>query len=156
MSRSGGTRRVPYDDEGGFAGGAEGLLFGLLLFVVGTLLAGNAWAVVDTKLAVDAASREGARSYVEAPDAAAASAAATSAASETLTGYGRDPTRAQVQINGTAFGRCTRVTVALTYRAPLVALPLIGERGSAETVRAQHSELVDPYRSGLPGASVCG
>lgn len=155
MSRRSFIRTGP-DDEAGFAGGAEGLLFGLLLFVVGTLLAGNAWAVVDTKLAVDAASREGARSYVEAPDATAAAAAATSAASQTLTGYGHDPTRAQVQISGTAFGRCTRVTVALTYRAPLVALPLIGHRGSAETVRAQHSEVVDPYRSGLPGASACG
>ena len=58
--------------EAGFAGGLEGLLFGLLLFVVGTLLVATAWGAVDTKFAVDAAARQAVRTYVEAPDSAAA------------------------------------------------------------------------------------
>ena len=58
-------------DEAGQAGGLEGIAFGLLIFVLGTLLIANAWAVVDTKLAVTAAAREAARAFVEADDAPA-------------------------------------------------------------------------------------
>lgn len=131
-------------------------MFGLLLFVVGTLLVGNAWAVVDTKLALDAASREATRSYVEATDAVSAAEQARRAATATLEGYGRDPALGRVTIGGAPFGRCVRVTIAVSYQAPLVQLPIIGVAGRAEQVTAQHSELVDPYRSGLPGVSVCG
>ena len=151
-TRSGSGRRR---DEDGFAGGAEGLIFGLLLFVVGTLLVGNAWSVVDTKLALDAASREATRTYVEAPDVQSAASQARQAATATLAGYGRDPALGTVAIDGAPFGRCVRVTIVVSYRAPLVQLPLIGVAGRAETVTAQHSELVDPYRTGLPGTSAC-
>jgi hypothetical protein len=48
-------------DEGGAVGGLEVLPFGLLIFVVGILLVVNAWAVVDAKLAAEAAAREAAR-----------------------------------------------------------------------------------------------
>ena len=142
--------------EEGFAGGAEGLIFGLLLFVVGTLLVGNAWSVVDTKMALDAASREATRTYVEAPDALSADRDARRAAAAALQGYGRDPSLGVVTIAGAPFGRCQRVTVVLSYRAPLVQLPFVGMAGRAEDIRAQHSELVDPYRTGLPGTSSCG
>lgn len=145
----------PDGDEAGFVGGAEGLLFGVLLFVVGTLMVGNAWSVVDTKMALDAASREATRTYVEAPSASAAAAGARQAAADTLAGYGRDPGRSTVSVGGAPFGRCVRVTVTIAYRAPLVLLPGLGGRGSAEVVRGQHSEVVDPYRSGLPGTAAC-
>ena len=52
--------------DGGQVGGIEALPFGLLVFVVGALLVANAWAVVDAKLAVDAAARQATRHYVEA------------------------------------------------------------------------------------------
>ena len=150
------VRRGRRRSEDGFAGGAEGLLFGLLLFVVGTLLIGNAWAVVDAKLALDAASREATRTYVESSDAATAGHDAEMAAVETLRGYGRDPARASVAIDGAPFGRCVRVRIVVSYRIPLVAVPIIGGRGSGEVVSSQHSEVVDPYRSGLAGAAACG
>ncbi|HET9690847.1 MAG TPA: hypothetical protein VFP61_06820 [Acidimicrobiales bacterium] len=140
--------------EGGFAGGAEGLLFGCLLFVVGTLLAANAWAVVDAKLAADAASREAARTYVEAPDAAVATAEAVAAARAAIAGYGRAPGRSSTSVTGGGFGRCERITVTVAYAVPLVALPGI-QAGRGEVVRAAHSEVVDPYRSGLPGVASC-
>lgn len=143
-------------DESGFAGGAEGLVFGLVLFAVGTLLVGNAWAVVDTKLAADEAARQAARSYVEASDAATATGAADQSADAALAGYGRTPSRATLSFQQTTFGRCQRVTVTVHYRAPLVDLPLIGNQGGAEAVQATHSELIDPYRSGLPGTATCG
>lgn len=149
------SHRRPARGEEGFAGGIEGLLFGLLIFVVGTLLVANAWGVVDTKLAADAAAREAARTYVEAPDASSAATAATQAADDALAGYGRVPSRGTVTLVSGGFSRCSRITIEVRYAAPLVDLPLIGRMGSGESVTARHSEVVDPYRTGLGGVAAC-
>ncbi len=143
-------------DERGFAGGAEALVFGLLIFIAGTLLVANAWGVVEAKLAADAAAREAARSYVGATDAQNAWVDAQQAANGALSGYGRNPAQAEVQLVGGQRGRCQRITIAVRLRAPLLTLPFVGRLGEAEAVRADHSELVEPYRSGLPGAATCG
>jgi hypothetical protein len=142
-------------DEAGFVGGFEGLLFGLLIFVAGTLLAIHAWAVIDTKAATEAAARQAARTYVEAPSPAAAISEAEQAAAAALAGYGRDAARARVRLASGSFGRCQRITIVVSYPAPLLMLPWVGRLGSAEWVGADHSELVDPFRSGLPGTSAC-
>ena len=63
-------RRIDWNEDCGQVGGIEVLPFGLLVFIVGTLLVANAWAVVDAKLAVTSAAREAVRSYVEADDGA--------------------------------------------------------------------------------------
>lgn len=141
--------------EEGFAGGLEGLIFGLLIFVVGTVMIANAWGVVDTKLAADAAAREAARTYVEAPDAVVAAQRAVAAADDALAGYGRTPAHARVQLVSGTFARCQRITIQVDYRAPLVELPMIGLLGAGESVSARHSEIVDPYRSGLAGQAAC-
>ena len=62
--------RSGWRDDRGQVAGIEVLPFGFLVLVAGTLLVVNAWAVVDAKFAVDAAVREAARAYVEAPDEA--------------------------------------------------------------------------------------
>jgi hypothetical protein len=142
-------------DEG-FVGGFEGLLFGLLLFVVGTLLIAHAWAVLDTKSAAEEAARQASRTYVEAPNAFLASVGADAAARSALSGLGRDPSRARVVVVSGQFSRCDRVTIAVTYPAPLLVLPIFGRIGTGGSVKAEHSELVDPYRTGLPGAAACG
>jgi Flp pilus assembly protein TadG len=147
------TARSRGDD--GFVGGFAGLLFGMLLFVAGTLLAAYAWGVVDTKSATTEAARQAARTFVEAPDAATATAEADQAAYAALGGYGRDPARARVDISSGPFVRCTRVTVTVTYPAPLLDLPFVGRLGTGQQVRADHSELIDPYRSGLAGVATC-
>jgi hypothetical protein len=141
--------------EQGFVGGFEGLLFGVLIFVVGTLIVAHAWAVVDTKFAVVEAAKQAARTYVEAPSAAVAGPEAQQAADQALAGYGRDQRWAGVSLVSGDFGRCQRITIAVTYPAPMLELPVVGRIGSGETVRADHSELVDPYRTGLPGTSSC-
>jgi hypothetical protein len=154
-----GPRRAsgrPAPPEEGFVGGFAGLIFGLLLFVVGTLLAANAWAVVDTKAAAVEAARQAARTYVEAPDAVAATSAAQGAAASALSGYGRNPARATMSVVSGSFGRCQRITVAVSYPAPLLVLPFLGRIGTGHAVQARHSELVDPYRSGLTGTALCG
>lgn len=142
--------------EEGFAGGAEGLLFGLLIFVAGTLLVANAWSVVETKLAADAAAREAARSYVGAPDAQTAWVDAKQAAAQAIAGYGQDPARASVRLAGGQWGRCQRVTIAVSVPAPLLTLPFVGRIGQAETVHADNSELVEPYTTGPGGTAACG
>jgi hypothetical protein len=155
LARPGDGRQRIVRGEEGFVGGFEGLLFGLLIFVVGTLMAANAWGVVDTKAATELAARQAARTYTEAPAASLAATSAQQAAAQALAAYGRDPARASVRLMSGTFGRCERVTISVTYPAPLLVLPWIGRVGTAERVHAVHSELVDPYRTGLPGTAVC-
>jgi Na+-driven multidrug efflux pump len=142
-------------NEAGFVGGFEALLFGLLIFVAGTLLATHAWAVVDTKAATEAAAQQAVRDYVEAASPAAAASQAKQGAAAALAGYGRSAGRVRVRLVSGSFGRCQRITIAVSYPAPVLMLPWVGRVGAAEWVRADHSELVDPFRSGLPGSSTC-
>ena len=138
--------------ERGAVGGLEAIPFGFLVFVAGTLLVANAWAVVDAKLAVDAAAREAARTFVETGD----ERAATAAAREALDGHGRDPERLELEISlpaGTGFRRCAPVVVRATYEVPAVPLPWIGGFGDGIDVTARHTERVDPFRDGIEGES---
>jgi hypothetical protein len=149
----------------GQVGGIEVLPFGLLVFVVGTLLVANAWAVVDAKLAVDAAAREAARHFVEADVPAAddfgdAEAAARRAGYEALAAHGREAARSTVQLAAlespdgqVGFARCARATFTARYDVPVLRLPWIGGFGSGLDVTSRHSELIDPYRDGVPGSA---
>jgi hypothetical protein len=137
--------------ERGAVGGFEVLPFGLLLFVSGTLLLTNAWAVIDGTLAASAAAREGARAYVESPAADVAEGAAVDAALATIEGHGRDPARAEVEWSrGPDFRRCAPNTIVVRYRVPTLTVPFLGSFGSGfiETT-GRHTEVVDPYRGGL-------
>jgi hypothetical protein len=133
----------------------ESLAIGVLVFVAGVLIVSNAWGVLDAKIAASSAAREAARAYVEAPSAAAAMTAAQSAAADALTGAGRTPSRAVVTLIAGDFVRCARVTFEVRYPVPLVRVPFLGSAGSGFVARARHSELVDPYRSGLPDTARC-
>jgi Mg2+/Co2+ transporter CorC len=154
--------RDPADDQGQ-VGGIEALPLGVLIFVIGTLLIANVWAVVDAKLAVDAAAREATRRYVEAAESAGAEEAAITSGLAALDAHGRDPSRAEVRLEAlvtpdgrAAFERCARVTFSASYHVPALSLPLIGGYGRGFEVTSRHSELVDPFRDGVPGdASTC-
>lgn len=152
------SRHLDWRDDRGQVGGIEVVPFGVLVFVIGSLLIANAWGVVDAKLAVTSAAREAVRAYVESPDGATALAAADAAAREAIDGHGRNGSRATVSVehpDGGSFGRCTRAVVVVHYPVPALALPWIGGYGRAFDVIARQSEIVDPYRSGLPGAATC-
>jgi hypothetical protein len=138
----------------------EVLPFGLLVFVAGTLLLVNIWGVVDTKFAADAAAREAARWVVESagrampPDAVRSGAAQVARA--TMADHGRgQPVQVGVGPSGTAFERCDRVTVEVETSVPALRLPFLGGFGRPFAVRATHSELVDPTRSGVEGMASC-
>lgn len=143
-------------DDSGFVGGLEGMIFGSLIFVAGTLLVANAWGVVDTKLAAATAARDATRTYVVGANAATAWSSAEATAGDALAGYGRSPIKGRVQLLSGSLTRCARVTIEVTYPAPALDLPFVGRVGHAETVTARSSQLVDPYRSGLPGTATCG
>lgn len=143
-------------DESGQIGGAEGLAFGVLVFVFGTLLVVNAWGVIDAKMAATAAAREAARTYVEAPTEEGAGPAAEDAALGAIDAHGRTRKRATVRrVDGGPFTRCQRVTIEVAYRVPMIALPLLGETGDGLTVTSRHAEVVDPYRDRVPGRADC-
>lgn len=145
------TARLRGDE--GQVGGIEALPFGVLIFVLGTLLIANAWAVVDAKFATDAAARQAARTFVEGIDAEVALAEAEAAGRAAVAAHGRDPDRVVVQpVGAPALVRCARATFEAVYEVPALSIPLIGGYGRAPfRVRSTHSELVDPFRSGLPG-----
>ncbi len=149
----GGVRRLREDDAGAVAGW-EALPFGFLVFIVGALVAANAWAVVDAKMAVTAAAREGARAFVEAGDAASARPAAVAAAGAALAAHGREPA-GEVEVAG-SFTRCATVTVTVGHTVPAIALPWVGGFGAGVTTRASHAEVVDPLRSGVEGEAGSG
>lgn len=152
------TRRIDWTDDAGQMGGIEVIPFGMLIFVVGTLLVAQAWAVVDVKLAVDAAAREGVRTFVEAPDEATALTQSDEAAREAITGHGRDADRLVVEApdyGGGSFARCAPVTLTVRYPVPALTLPWIGGVGDGFVVGASHAEIIDPYRSGLVAGGGC-
>jgi len=152
------AQRVRWGDDRGQLAGIEALPLGLLTFVVGTLLVVNAWGVVDAKLAVTSAAREAVRAYVEAPDGPSAVTSAEVEARAAVAGHGRDPSATTIDVrhpDGRPFGRCTRVEVTVHHPVPALRLPFIGGYGHAFDVVATQSEVVDPYRSGLPGEAVC-
>jgi hypothetical protein len=144
--------------DAGVVGGVEVLPFGVLTFLVGSLLVANAWAVVDAKLMVSSAAHAAARAYVEAPDAPTARAEATRAVTEAASSYGRDPAKISVRVeheDGRAWRRCVRVLVTVDYPIDVVALPWIGGFGHGFHPTSTQSEIIDPYRAGLPGAVAC-
>ena len=150
--------KLDWRSDRGQLAGIEVLPFGVLIFVVGALLITNAWAVVDTKIGVDAAAREAVRAYVEAPDQTTAQQVAAMAAADTIEGHGRRPDRLGLTVGpdgGQAFARCVPVTAISTYMVPTLRLPWIGGLGPTIAVRAHHRERIDPFRSGLPGTGTC-
>lgn len=140
-------RDVDWRDDGAQVAGVEAIPLGVLIFVVGALLVANAWAVIDTKMAVTSAAREAARTFVESTDPSSALARADAAAREAVASYGRDPSRLDLRggEGARALERCRPVTFTAAYPLRAIRLPLIGGLTDL-TVRASHTEVVDPFR----------
>lgn len=135
-------------------GGIEALVFGLLVLVLGTLVVANAWGVIDAKLAAAGAAREATQAFVQAPAGSDPAGMARAAAVRAMIGQGRDAARMTLLVSGD-LTRCSRVVAEVRYRVPLIVVPMLGGLGSGFTAAARHSELVDPYRSGLPRMASC-
>lgn len=166
-------------EEDGFSAGAEALAFGVLVFVVGSIIGLNGWAVLDAHFAVNAAAREATRSIVEggAVDRASMlgadggpidSGVVYEVAVETMAGHGKDPaglpqprdfvvTLADDPWTSSTDTpqRCARVTVEVSYPVQGIRLPIVGGWQTPITAEGQHTEIVDPFRSGLAGRADC-
>lgn len=143
-------------DERGMIGGVEVLPFGFLIFVGFAMVIANAWAVVDAKLAVEAAAREAGRAYVEAHDPEMAAAAADGAARRSIEGAGRDPDRLALGMSGGPYERCQVVDHTATYTVPSLSVPFIGSFGAGFTVTGRHRSVIDPFASGTGRDNDCG
>ncbi len=156
------TARHRHHDQAGLSAGAEVLAFGFLVFVVGTIVALNGWAVLDADLAANAAAREATRAVVEGRgDAARVMVRARAVARATLDGHGKDAARAEVVLLTTPFrdgrpARCERVTIEVRLPVDPIAVPFVGAFRDPVVAVGQHTELVDPFRSGLSEVALCG
>lgn len=144
-------RRLARED--GVVGGLEALPFGVLVFVVGTLIVVNAWGVVDAKMTVAGAAREAVRAYVEAPVGTDAEGLARTAANQSMDAMGRTAREPRITMAGDA-RRCNRVSATVAYKIPALRLPWVGGLGSF-TATSTASEIVDPLRSGVAGEATC-
>lgn len=155
------ARRTAGTSEEGFVAGGEALALGLVVFVLGSLIVLSAWRLVDGKLAVETAAREAARAVVEAPvdvlvDPTATPPLADARARETMVAHrGPDdaPDATWTFLDTTVTGetaRCAPVTATVTIEVDTVRLPLIGGGFGAVRLTGEHSERIEPYRSGLP------
>ncbi|MFP4635648.1 MAG: hypothetical protein ACLFRD_07300 [Nitriliruptoraceae bacterium] len=139
--------------EDGFVAGAEALVFGVLIFVIGTLTMLTGWVAVDAKLATSAAAREAVRAVVDAPlDASTPQleGRASRAAQQVLAAHGHGPVDARLEVADPPLRleRCHRIAITVGVEVTSVIVP-----GTLDTPRwtvsSRHEQVVDPFRSGL-------
>jgi hypothetical protein len=144
--------------EAGMVAGLEALAFGVLVFVVGTLIVVNAWAVIDARFATAAAAREAVRVVVEAPEVGLTSAEleqrARAAAAQALAahGYERRPVLSGPRL---VQARCATVDITVELAVVPTILPWVAQPPSYR-VASRHAEVIDPFRAGLDGDGVSG
>jgi hypothetical protein len=103
--------------------------------------------VVDTKSAVLAVAREAARAASEAPDSAEARQAASERARQVAAGLGLDPRRLVISQDPGGFRRGEPYTVYVRYQVRLADLPALGVLPGSFVLSAEHSELVERFKS---------
>lgn len=149
------SRSTPPRCQGdcGFVAGAEGMLFGVVVFVFGLLLLFNAWAVIDTKMAVTSAARETTRTFVESDGSETSAIQAGRDAFAATSNF--DVSGLSAPLIEGEFRRCGRIIVTYDYTVPAISLPGGFGWGDGFDVTASHTEIVDPFRSGLDGEAIC-
>jgi hypothetical protein len=137
--------------DAGQVAGIEAVPFGLLVLLVGLLVIAHTWAVVDAKFMATSAAREAARTYVEGSAAGPAARDAFASVADVERGAGH---RLRLQVVGPGFERCRLARLRATTTVPTLGVPWRRDR-PALTVSAEHREIIDPYRDGLPGLASC-
>jgi hypothetical protein len=133
--------------------GGDGLLFGMLILLAGSLALVNVWALIDTRAALDAAAREYLRTYTEQRDPTAAATEAERAARAVLDSRGTPMRGVRIDPPDPArFGPCSIASVRFGSTIAAARVPFldpIGER----TVTVHAQELIDPHKEVEPGGS---
>lgn len=156
-----------HDGQAGFVAGGEALALGVVVFVIGSLLVLSAWRLVDGKFAVETSAREAVRGLVEAPveildDPFEGHRVADERARATMVAHRGpdDVPYATWEFVSTAphapdgIARCAPITATVTVRIDTVRLPLIGGGFGTVTLTGEHTERIEPYRSGLPAGDI--
>jgi hypothetical protein len=143
-------------DELGQVAGLETVVVGLLVLIGGVLVIANAWSVVDAKFAAVSAAQEAARTFVKAPAGTDALDAAMQAGQDTLSSLGHTGVGRRIDLITGSLARCATVTFRASVHVPVIVVPWLARAGGGLTVSATHSELVDPFRSGLEGTGPGG
>jgi hypothetical protein len=126
--------------------GAESLALGVLVLIGGSLLLVNAWAVIDTQVALDAAAREYLRAYTQASSPSDAGREARRALGDVLADRERlAATLTLVEPDPDTFGPCSPALVELRAEVPAVEVPFLDGLGR-RSVTVRHVELVDAHR----------
>ncbi|MCB9387486.1 MAG: hypothetical protein H6517_06630 [Microthrixaceae bacterium] len=132
--------------------GAEALAVGTLIVLAGLILVVNAWAVVDTRTALESAAREYLRVYTESEDPASAATAGRRAVDDVLEDRPAMLERLLLEApQPERFGPCEAAAVRLTSRVPAIHVPLTGARWGEHTVTVSAVELIDAHREMEPG-----
>jgi hypothetical protein len=137
--------------QAGVLAGSDGLVFGMLILLAGSLAVLNIWSVIDTRAALDAAAREYLRSYTEQSSPAAAASFGDAAARELLERRGAPVHGLRIDPPDAAtFGPCQPAVVAIEAEVPAARLPFLDDLGTRQ-IRVTHRELVDPHREVISG-----
>jgi hypothetical protein len=145
--------------ESGFVAGSEALILGVLVFVLGTVVVLNGWAVLDAKYATSAAAREAVRAVVEAPGGSEPTdlrELATSAARTAVAAFGYDAAAVSVTPE-LPLGQDRCAPVRLRVEVDVRTVDVAGlTRRTTFVVGSVHEEVIDPFRSGLGDRGRCG
>lgn len=139
--------------ERGMAAGAEALALGCIVLVVASVLVVNAWAVLDTRTALESAAREYLRAYTEADSPGAAAGQGRRSARMVLDE--RPALAADVRISPPepdTFGPCAPALVTLSAEVPAIRIPFIDHRWGRHTVTVRAVELIDAHQEMTSGA----
>jgi len=143
---SGLTRRGRGDR--GQAAGLETIPLGVLVFISGTLLIVNAWAVVTNRSTADSLAREYLRAYTKESSRPAALAAGRRVVDVIAEADRLAPDRVRIE-PPTQWVACAPATVTVHLTVPEVRAPFLGGFGTTEIV-VTHRDRLDGYRAGLP------
>ena len=134
--------------ERGQAAGIETIPIGVLVFISGTLLVVNAWAIVTNRSTADSLAREYLRAYTKESSRPAALAAGQRVVDAIVDAHGLPHERVRIE-PPTQWLACAPATVTIRLTVPEVRAPFLGGFGTTEIV-VTHRDRLDGYRAGIP------
>jgi hypothetical protein len=119
----------------------------VLVFVAGTLLVVNAWAVVSNRATADSLAREYLRAYTKESSRPDALEAGQQVVDAIVASHVMPADRVHVD-PPTAWGACAVAVVTVRLTVPDIQAPFLGSLGS-HRITVVHRDRIDAYRRGV-------